>query len=264
MTSPAVDLLVVSPHLDDAALSVGATLHALSSRGCRIVVATAFTADEPAQAPSEVARRLHQLWGGERVMARRRAEDEAACRILAVGFRHLGLADALHRCDPNGAASYTSLKGLFRAPGVGDAGVPAQVATALQAESASLLLAPLAVGGHVDHRHTREGAVIAAAALGSPILFYEDFPYAEATWSRWQAHRGLVAGAVPLGETDILARLEAIAAFGSQVGPLFGDSAKLKSRVRRQLKRRSGERLWTVPGAPNADQLLHRWIKGAA
>lgn len=255
----AADLVVVSPHLDDAALSVGATLHALAARGCRIVVATVFTADEPADLPSEVARRLHRLWGGERVMAGRRGEDEVACRRLGVDFRHLGLADALHRLDHRGEASYASLKALFRTPVAADAPVAGEVAAVLRALAPPMLLAPLAIGRHVDHQHARQGAELAAASLGCPIVLYEDFPYAEATWSCWWARRRLVGGSVNLREEDVKARLGAIAAFRSQVGPLFGDATRLERRVRQQLERRGGERLWVTRGAPDTARLLAPW-----
>jgi LmbE family N-acetylglucosaminyl deacetylase len=253
-----VDLVVVSPHLDDAALSVGGTLHALARRGCRVVVATVFTADEPASPPSEVARKLQRLWGGERVMASRRSEDEESCSVLGVGWRHLGLADALFRSAPNGEAHYQSLKALFRTPRRGDLAVADEVAVALGRLNPKVLLAPLGVGGHVDHRHARKGAEQVAATVRCPIVFYEDFPYAEAAWPRWRAHRRLVGGAVSLDERDVAARLAAIAAFRSQVAPLFGDTAKLERRVRRQLARRGGERLWAASGTDGLRLLTDR------
>src|SRR5690606_5209303 len=100
-------ILVVSPHLDDAVLSIGGSMWTWSRAGHRVLVATVFTADEPVEPPSAVAEHLHRLWGGAGAMARRRAEDRAAAERLGIEVVHLELEDALHRLDHAGRALYS-------------------------------------------------------------------------------------------------------------------------------------------------------------
>lgn len=259
-------VVVLSPHLDDAALSAGGLVHQLTSRGVRVVLATLFTADEPAEAPSETAERLHRLWGGQRVMEARRIEDMEACRVLGAEPAHLELPDALHRQDPDGRARYASLRSLFRAPARSDRHLPAAIALALDTlEPGSLLLAPVAVGGHVDHRHARLGAQLAAAA-GRPLALFEDYPYAEGRLALWRAKRGLHAYMVPLEELSIAARCTAIEAYRSQLGPLFGDRETMQRRVRGRISRLGGERLWlaNADARHTLDALLGRRSAAAA
>ncbi len=82
---------VVSPHLDDAALSLGATMHALTRRGHEVVIVTVFAGqtDSPLP-PSEWDAGRRCRTAGE-AYDRRRAEDLVASRRL--GARPVWLAN---------------------------------------------------------------------------------------------------------------------------------------------------------------------------
>ncbi|KAB2956573.1 MAG: PIG-L family deacetylase, partial [Thermoanaerobaculia bacterium] len=54
------DLLVLSPHLDDAVLSCGGRIADEVARGRDVLVVTVFTADEPAEPPSRLAADLRR------------------------------------------------------------------------------------------------------------------------------------------------------------------------------------------------------------
>ena len=74
--------IVVSPHLDDAALSLGATIAQLSRAGRRVTIVTVFAGDVESERPagawdSQVS--VHTEGEGARV---RRIEDLAACGVL--------------------------------------------------------------------------------------------------------------------------------------------------------------------------------------
>lgn len=267
METPLSTLVVVSPHLDDAALSVGGLVAEWTQRGGRAVLATAFTADEPAAPPSAVAEQLQRLWGGPGAMARRRAEDAAAASVLGAEVRHLGLDDALHRCGPKGDALYTSLGALFGTPSPVDQALAHELADRLVAGIADLdpdriLLAPLGLGRHVDHLHTRHGATLAAQRLERDgqqcdLGYYEDFPYNEKRFSGWTLRRGLRPLLAPVSEASLEARCAAIAAYPSQVAPLFDTEVAMRGRVTRITRRLGGERLW-VPGSGPATSLHRR------
>jgi LmbE family N-acetylglucosaminyl deacetylase len=143
--------LVISPHLDDAVLSLPAWLASAAGRGEQVVVLTVFTE-------------------GDADYPMRRAEDLAALASIGVGAVHLGLRDAPER---------RGLARSFRALVLGeldDADV-AEVHRVLSASISRLapttVLLPLGVGEHVDHR------VVHAIHTHLPgrVGFYEDRPY---------------------------------------------------------------------------------------
>jgi len=148
-------IVVVSPHLDDAALSVPAWL-ATTGRGERVVVVTAFSE-------------------GDALYPTRRAEDRAALAKLGVEALHLGLRDA-----PQRRGHAPSFRSLILAEDD-----EAEHADDIEAIHAALLAAitglvpdtvllPLGVGEHIDHRIIHA----AHARLAERVGFYEDRPYA--------------------------------------------------------------------------------------
>jgi LmbE family N-acetylglucosaminyl deacetylase len=148
--------LYLSPHLDDVALSCPARLRDLRASGWRVVVLSLFTE-------------------GSAQHADRRAEDARALKLLDVEGRHAGLRDAPFR-HPR----YRSLAALCLRRHPEDHQVQPEVERAVEAALAELqpseVVAPLGVGGHVDHRlvHAAARAVVPPAQLS----FYEDRPYA--------------------------------------------------------------------------------------
>lgn len=162
-------LVVISPHLDDAVLSLGAHLAGRVRAGEQVEVWTAFT-DGPS--PDSAPRRLRRF--GD--YAARRAEDDRALAVLGAGNRRLGLPERVWRTPPA-----HGLAAAFRTPEVrsGFTELPAleAVAADLLIRRGTRLLAPLGVGHHVDH------VEVAVAVLGTALRldaldrvgFYEDF-----------------------------------------------------------------------------------------
>lgn len=211
--------LALSPHLDDAAFSCGGTLALLARQGWQVTVCTAFTRSVPRPGGFALACQLDKGLGAEvDYMALRRAEDAAACAALRARPLWLDFAEAPHR-------GYGCAAALFAPPREED-GIVAPLAWALRAvldPAPDLLLAPQAVGGHVDHvqlvRALRE-----VLPAGQPVLWWVDFPYS----ARPHSHP-----ARPFAETmlalperavqgDAAARLAACAAYASQLGFQFG------------------------------------------
>ncbi|MDH6137103.1 LmbE family N-acetylglucosaminyl deacetylase [Kitasatospora sp. MAA4] len=189
-------LIVLSPHLDDAALSCGALL-AQASRTAPVTVVTFFTEAGPPPHTLSAMRYLHQV--GERDAARhyaaRRAEDIHVMTHLAVDWRHLGLTEGLfrrrpattpvrsrlHRALPECGHIYPTYRLHLARGRIADQDeATLHAATAavarLAAEGPALFLAPLAVGGHADHLIVRQ----AAAAAADHAVYYSDFPYNQA------------------------------------------------------------------------------------
>lgn len=245
-----VDVLVLSPHLDDAALSCGGQLHRLAREGRRILVATLHTG-EPDDELSPFARELHCLWrldDGEVITARRR-EDEAACAELGVAVKHAGLLDALYRRDTDGGILYPDRKALFGRPHSADrVHLDALRDVLAELPSAPSVLAPLGVGGHVDHVLVRRAA---EKTYATGLEFYEDYPYVRRYRALWRAlwlSRGWPFGwhsrTVPLGEADLAAKLRAIRRYASQLSTVGDGLEAMERQARAFAGRRGGERLW--------------------
>lgn len=177
-------VLAVSPHLDDAALSAGATLADLTARGADVEVVTLF-AGAPHEPLSTVARAFHatcDLPEDASAVARRIDEDRAAMDELSARAHHCGFLDAIYRRAPDdrwlcghGTAMFDDLP-LDRDDLLGE--VSREVRCILAAVDPDLVITCAAVGNHVDHRLTRAAVLDAVLGAKVPILFWEDLPYA--------------------------------------------------------------------------------------
>lgn len=251
--------LVLSPHLDDAVLSCGGWIHRQTATGHRVLVVTLFTGDlATGDLADEKGKPLVRSKAMKKVlksmdlpvaeaMARRRREDEDACSRLGAERVHADLPEALVRADGEGAAIYPKLGQLFGPIDPRDGAVVDRVVDVLRGlPTADEVIAPLAVGGHVDHRVVRQAA---EQVFGSELWFYEDFPYV-ANQRRavqkvlgWRKP-GWTAESRPVPELDLNAKMEGIVAYKSQVGPLFGGQEAMETSVRRWTRLAGGERFW--------------------
>jgi len=205
-------VVAISPHLDDAAFSVGGLLAARARAGDRITILTCFTGNVARPTGFALACQLDKgLAPDVDYMALRRAEDHAACAVIGADAIHLPLLEAPHR-------AYASAPELF-GPRREDDGMLGPLATMLdehlQTLRPDLLLGPLAVGDHVDHWLVRD----ALRAIGRPVLLWEDWPYLTRATTRPVEpvrHRH------PLDAADRADRIAMCAAYTSQLGFQFG------------------------------------------
>ena len=172
--------LVISPHLDDAVLSVPGWISARVSQGDRVVVLTVFSE-------------------GDAGYAMRRDEDRAALASLGAEPLHLGLRDAPYRRGVE-----RSFRGLVLAeldPEDHDATEVARVLVErVEALAPEVILLPLGAGEHVDHRVVHA----AEASIEGRLGFYEDRPYAlvrHASLARLLRIGAVVDGAAPRPES---------------------------------------------------------------
>jgi LmbE family N-acetylglucosaminyl deacetylase len=112
------------------------------------------------------------------------------------------------------------------------------------------VVAPLGVGGHVDHRLLRAAA---ERAFGGRLEYFEEFPYVVWKWFAVARARGggrrWSAESTPLAAEDVAARIEAIGCYASQIRPMFRDAERMAVQVRRHVRRAGGERTWRRAGA---------------
>ena len=215
--------LALSPHLDDAAFSAGGVLARMAAEGWEVVVATLFTATVPDPTGFALACQTDKgLPAGADYMAIRRAEDLVACAALGARAVHLPLREAPHR-------GYHSAAALFGAPRSDDmAHLDAHdaIAPLLRETAPALLLAPQAIGGHVDH-------VLAVRAVQMldprvPILWWRDFPYTNRADTPRRPFEAMLAGFPEVSlPTDPAAKHAACAAYATQLGYQFGGAEGL-------------------------------------
>ena len=177
-------VLAVSPHLDDAVLSAGATLAEYIAAGSEVHVCTLF-AGAPQEPLSPIAATFHTSCGlppDASAVALRIEEDRAAMDELG-GARphHLGYLDAIFRRAADGDWLCRHERAMFD-----DLGLDHLLRDALAGEvrrlTASLVpdlvLTCAAIGGHIDHLVTRAAVQDATTDVELPILLWEDLPYA--------------------------------------------------------------------------------------
>jgi LmbE family N-acetylglucosaminyl deacetylase len=243
--------LILSPHLDDAVLSCPGYMQ----RRAPVVIATVFSASGDS---------LQALYRA------RRAEDRRAAGMLGASVAHLGFRDAPFR-SPRYGSFCGIVFGQAREYRGTVLAVAAKIAALIEKLRPVQVLAPLAVGNHVDHRAVRD------AALGTVdhrrLLFFEDRPYSlvrhqvrgvvsqpsgsldaeyfeaayvrsylgrtrpatvRAKWSSVRPFPAKLQQAIQLRlkAAEVQAAVRAIQAYSTQVGHLFADQDELLGQYR--------------------------------
>jgi LmbE family N-acetylglucosaminyl deacetylase len=215
--------VVVSPHLDDAVLSLGAAISSWGRRAASVEVLTVLAGDPESQAPAGGwDRRGGFATEGEATRARR-AEDVRACAALGATPAWLAFGD-----------------GNYERHGSDDE-VRSAVAEAI-GDAATLLLpgSPLT---HPDHEWLVR--TVADASLGAGRLgFYAEQPYTAraggalgtAPWLEVGLGAKLAFEPIQVGIRDRLAKRKAVHAYASQLPLLALDRrAVLRLSFRHEL-----------------------------
>ena len=245
---PYYDSIYLSPHLDDAALSCGGQIFAQTTTGQSVLVVTVMAGAVPDGELSDFAAELHARWElGADATAVRRAEDAAACAILGADFLHWDVPDCVYRRSAvTGQPLYPTWPDVIDAVHPDESALINQLAECIAGlPGHGRLVAPLGVGRHADHQVSR---LAAECAADGDLVYYEDFPYVREAGAltavipqddaNWQAT------AVPLQEEALAAKVEAIAAFVSQLSTFFDGRADLAAQINAYAERVGGERLW--------------------
>ncbi|QYF92644.1 PIG-L family deacetylase [Massilia sp. PAMC28688] len=267
-------VVILSPHLDDAALSCGGLLHAL--QGVPTLVVTLCSGNPPPLLSADGTRRLPPRRG--HVSPRiRRAEDIAAMHSIDAAFVHLSFPDAIYRRSlRTDKLIYRSARERWVAPHADDNAYVEELHQLLRRICLDLgpilLVSPLGIGDHVDHQITARVALRLAAA-GASLLFYEDFPYVAnpdsgrgggdnpaAALARLQLEPGQ-RFFVPV---DVEGKMRLLRHYVSQVPVLFGSDDGMREAIERaQYDGRPCEMFWraTAPGAARAPRSPARPVR---
>lgn len=254
--------IVLSPHLDDAALSCGGRIAALATAGEAVLVVNICSGSPaPGTTFSPFAAANHARWGlpAAEAVARRLAEDERALEILGADSLQLDLLDAIYRM-PTAYVDDATLFGEVVADDPLPAALGACLADLVARFPDALFYAPLGVGRHVDHQAAYAAAVTLAdaairAVTTTSVAFYEDFPYvaAPSALAARLDELGGPQGFMPLVsaiDATLARKVGAVEAYASQLGTLFGGAEAAAGAVSAYAARLAhdeaayGERLW--------------------
>lgn len=220
--------LAISPHLDDAVFSAGGLLARLSGAGWRVIVATVFTASVPDPQGFALACQLDKGLGADiDYMALRRDEDAAACACLGAEPLWLPFAEAPHRGYDSAAALFDGLQPQD--------GIVVRLSAALrdlvESRRPDMILAPQAVGAHVDH----VAVVLAVIDCCKSVRWWTDYPYGarpsvrpSPLETRFSHFGGEKIGLAP---EELQAKLDAVTAYGSQLGFQFGGIEAARAQI---------------------------------
>ncbi|MGH3713100.1 MAG: PIG-L deacetylase family protein [Micromonosporaceae bacterium] len=189
-------IMVLSPHLDDSVLSCGALIADAHHLGVDVVVVTVFNG-RPVPPVSAPASRFHARCGhtDDNAMDEREIEDAHALGVVGARTERLYLPEALYRKDQDGKPLYDSDLAIFmetlRLSDDELRAVECRIAECVDDVDPDLVLAPLGIGGHVDHLLVS----VAAQRLDRDVLYYEDVPYV--LYERCKNWRDGMAGHAP-------------------------------------------------------------------
>lgn len=242
------DFIYLSPHLDDAALSCGGQIAKCSAEGQHVLIVTLTAGDPPTGAESHYIQELHSRWELEQdAVAARRAEDIAACKILGAEWLHWDIPDCIYRFHPQtGEPLYQSNDDIFGDVHPAEAGlVQSLVEKMRNLPQAGQVIAPLTVGHHVDHLLTRSAA---EQVWGRDLAYYEDYPYAQKVGVIEEIVKSegfnWAAQTIALADAELQQKINAIAAFKSQLSTFWKSREDLERQVSGFAQQRDGEKIW--------------------
>ena len=175
----------------------------------------------------------------------RRAEDLQSCAQMGAWARHFPIPDCIYRrLETDGTAPYASEAEIFGPLHLGEAALveslSAELARGLTEQP--VLICPLSLGGHVDHRLTR----LAAERLDRSLWFYADYPYAEASAADLSGliPEGWEMFVYPISAEGLSAWFRCVAAHRSQISTFWPDLDSMEASIQAYCRRHGGVRLW--------------------
>ena len=234
-----VDVLIVSPHFDDAVLSAGGRIAALERSGLSTCVLTVFGGVPESRTPPSRWDVASGFASAAQAALMRRSEDQAALEFLGSTGLAFDAYDGPYRADWEQDA-YSSF--LLDA-----------------ASTARTIYIPAAIGKHPDHVLARDATLHALSTTNSMlnIRVYADLPYATVEGSMagfsnssFSATEASTGRRMTLGDVDEVhladelwtVKRSAVVSYRSQIPELvraFGDFVMVDSLLR-------SERFWSL------------------
>lgn len=240
-----MEWIYLSPHFDDIALSCGGLVWQQARSGERVSIWTICAGEPPPGPISSLAESIHARWETNReAVPVRREEDLRSNQRMGASSRHFPIPDAIYRkSDIGGAHLYTSEAELFGELRAEEAGLADTLSMELQQAlpEDSIVVCPMAFGGHVDHRLVRA----AAKGLSQQMWFYADYPYiGEVDESKLKINQEMRLEIFPVPEAGLEVWVAAVAAHASQISTFWSDLDQVREAIRSYWEPFKGVRLW--------------------
>jgi LmbE family N-acetylglucosaminyl deacetylase len=238
--------IYLSPHLDDAVLSVGGLIYEQTQAGILVEIWTFMCGYPQGKEYSQFAEINHAMWGfssAEEAVSERRTEDQNAAAILGAKTLHFDFLDCIYRRGANGEWLYSE---IAVPPHEADAALPSQIAKAILTRllPSDVLVCQLAVGSHVDHVLVRQ----AAELLGKPLRYDIDVPYIFYKPQELELKSaGMKASVHSVTEAGLRSWQEAVLEYNSQIpnlGPEFDTPEKVREAIQEYWSEHKGIRLF--------------------
>jgi LmbE family N-acetylglucosaminyl deacetylase len=170
--SPRRSVTIVSPHFDDAPLSLGQSLRDGALSRCDVRVRVVFGRTNWTNWLHPTASRAPLVGGW------RRLEETIAARRFGYRWTAAGWDEALLRWGTVGGDRLLDAGAdLSGEPLVDEIAAWLERVATAGADAPELLLVPAGLGGHADHRIVALAAASVRPRLPVPVGFYEDRPY---------------------------------------------------------------------------------------
>ncbi|MFN8529182.1 MAG: PIG-L family deacetylase [Anaerolineae bacterium] len=259
--------LFISPHLDDAILSAGATMAALVRRGELVFIVTTMAGEPPLSLPTTpMIEMVRQRWAAGRDQIRaRRIEDARAAAQLGAKVYQLPLYEAVFRTAKDGEGKrivlYAGDNSVYEAIHPSDDASASLLELKCPRADVTHVYAPLCLDTHVDHRIATNWALaITRGGTSTPLWLYEEYPAAalrkEAQMRQaQQPYRSnkppytLDAITQPSDPQDLEAKCAALCFYQSHVKVLWSDMDAMRSAVR--------SFMWLAGGGSPAERFWH-------
>jgi LmbE family N-acetylglucosaminyl deacetylase len=255
-------VIILSPHMDDAAISCGGLLTRLKDYGSTLVINIFAGNPEPRDwLKGDKRGKIRRSFTSPQ---RRRMEDKRALTSINCDYVHLGFCDSIYRRDRvTRALLYRQFKNIWQPPSKEDISAIQEVYAVVEKLctnlGAVLVISPLGIGYHVDH------LICANVGLklmksGLRVVFVEDFPYSVAS-----VYPGLVDNAqsamMRLGcepgdrfylRYDLQDKVDLITYYQTQIFPVFGGLNKVRYLLKQQIiDRKPVEFYWEIKEKEN-------------
>jgi len=237
--------IYISPHLDDAVLSAGGFIYEQTRVGNPVEIWTIVSGFPPPGELTPLAQVLHFQWGTgtpEETVTLRRAEDVNAASMVGAKTVHFDVPDCIYRRGPDGEPLYSD---IFVQPHKVEAHLPDQIAHTIAPHLGAddQIICQFGIGSHVDHILVRQ----AVERLNRPLWYAADLPYLfNQPGELAPKTAGMKEVVHPITEAGLMAWIEAVLAYKSQISSLFDSPEKVKEDIRSYCSERDGFPLWRI------------------
>jgi LmbE family N-acetylglucosaminyl deacetylase len=222
----------LSPHFDDAALSVGGLIWEQVQQGEMVEIWTVCGGMAPEHQPlSEFAKSLHSIWRTSGETPKERAkEDEIACLRLGASFRHLPWPDCIYRYDPETLQPFVKAEeDLYKPFSQGELTELMNLFSSIHLPKGAHVAVPFGIGSHRDHTLTR---AVGERFFGS-VWHYQDYPYSIQENNKKEGFfpESSVKLTKQLSAEGLSAWKEAIASYASQMAFFWKDEFDMNRAI---------------------------------